>query len=164
MKKIIALLIVLAMTFMMAACGGGTAEEAKDVDLHELYELIFEKCSEQSEDQMVLFEEENEDIISDMYPGFYDIETEEFLLNMHPIAGTGCEVMLVKVKDAADVSKMMDVMEERIAKGTADTFYPENSGTWKNNSMTASYGNYVILVCMPIGIELPEEAIKAAFN
>ena len=161
------IILVIAMTFAMAACGekGGNEEPvAKDVALDTIYQTIYDACKAQSNEDFPLWQETDEGFLSQMYEGLFDYEFEDTLFYQHFVVGTGCEITILKLKDANDVNAVIDVCNKRIEIGSEDDFYPDHAGTWKNNSTVLNYGNYVILICMPESITLPEDEVEALFK
>ena len=102
-----------------------------------------------------MFSESNPDVINEFYEGISDIELKQQLLYIHPITGFACEIMLVEVANEADVEKAVSIFESRIALGSDDSCYAETAALWKSNAQVQSYGNYVCLIALPEGYEIP---------
>jgi hypothetical protein len=58
---------------------------------------------------LILFEENNPALIGSFYPGLDVIELNQQAYYMPPIATHPCEIVLVEVKNEADVQKVADI-------------------------------------------------------
>lgn len=162
MKKLLVVFTIIALTLCAAACGSeaGTG----DVDISKIHDTVVE-FAEKTEGIHAdsLLQETDETYIEQLYSGISDIEIEESEFWIWAIAGYGFEVSAVKLADPKDAAAVEEIFNARIEAAAGDTFYPENSGMWKNNSNVYTYGNYVILVCLPEECGLPDAELDALF-
>ena len=75
---------------------------------------------------------------------------------MPPIATHPCEIVLVEVKDAANVQAVVDIFQARIDLGADNTTYPESAAGWQLYARVQSSGNFVCMIVLPEGYVIPE--------
>ena len=131
-------------------------EAAADLDLTALYEQIVEEAKKTGTDSLVLFPESNPDLLEAFYPGLGSIALKQKVLYMHPVTGAPSEILLVEVENAADVSKVVDIVQARVDSASKDTGYPENAKVWGERASVQSSGNYVGMVCFFEPFAIPE--------
>lgn len=156
MKKLTVLLLVSLM--IMALCGcEGKADEGPEpgIALSTFYEAILAVQPEDAE-ELILFEESNPELIASFYPGLESIELSQQAFYMPPIATHPCEIVLVEVKNSADVQAVMDIFQVRIDKGADNPAYPETAEGWQLHAQVQQSGNYVCMIVLPEGYIIPE--------
>ena len=156
MKKLFAVLLALLMLASLCACGEKEDPgPAPGTALSSFYQAIMDAQPEDAED-LILFEESNPDLIASFYPGLDGIELNQQAFYMPPIATHPCEIVLVEVKDAANVQAVVDIFQARIDLGADNTAYPESAAGWQLYAQVQSSGNFVCMIVLPEGYVIPE--------
>ena len=124
------------------------------LELEEVYQNILTSIN--AGDDFIMFPESNPNIIEELYEGLSGIELNQSVFYIHPITGFACEVMLVEVANGDDLQTVIDIFEGRIALGTNETFYAETAALWKTNAQVQNFGNYVCMIALPNGYEIPK--------
>ena len=160
MKKIAVLLLVMLMTASLCGCGGEQNEgPAPGTPLSTFYEGILAAQPADAE-ELILFEENNPDLIASFYPGLESIELSQQAFYMPPIATHPCEIVLVEVKNSADVQTVADIFQARIEMGADNPCYPETAEGWQLYAQVQQSGNYVCMVVLPEGYVVPENVFE----
>ena len=174
MKRILALTLSAAMLLaLLCACGGGTENNNKNVDLAAFYQGLTEKyavCETPEQaypDDMVnddsYFEpgtemeqrqqwlKEQRDFLQQAamgnYPGLSDISAEQCLVYAPMFSLSAAESVLIQVSNSSDVDKVKNILQARIdAQVDGGAFYPMAVEAWQNNARIVSNGNYIMLV------------------
>ena len=76
---------------------------------------------------------------------------------MPPIATHPCEIVLVEVKDAADVQVVVDIFQARIELGADNVAYPESAAGWDLYAQVQQSGNFVGMIVLPEAYTIPED-------
>ena len=124
------------------------------LELEEVYQNILTSIN--AGDDFILFPESNPNIMDELYEGLSGVELNQSVFYIHPITGFACEIMLVEVANETDLQTVIDIFEGRIALGTNETFYAETAALWKTNAQVQTFGNYVCMIALPEGYEIPE--------
>lgn len=124
------------------------------LEMEEVYQNILTSIN--AGDDFIMFPESNPNIIEELYEGLSGIELNQSVFYIHPITGFACEIMLVEVANEDDLQAVIDIFEGRIALGTNETFYAETAALWKTNAQVQNFGNYVCMIALPNGYEIPE--------
>lgn len=160
MKRVIALLLVMLMTISMYGC---SKEQRKGPEpgtaLNTFYQAIIDAQPENAE-ELILFEETNPDLIASFYPGLDAIELSQQAYYMPPIATHPCEIVLVEVKNDADVQAVADIFQARIDMGADNTNYPESAAGWQLYAQVQKSGNFVCMIVLPEGYVIPENVFE----
>ena len=91
----------------------------------------------------------DDDMLESFYPGLTGIERSQTVANMAAISAISCEIILVEVKNAADVKTVQDIFQTRINNMVSDHMqYPETTEVWTNNAQVVTRGNCVCLFAM----------------
>ena len=122
------------------------------LEMEEVYQNILTSIN--AGDDFIMFPESNPNIIEELYEGLSGIELNQSVFYIHPITGFACEIM---VANEDDLQAVIDIFEGRIALGTNETFYAETAALWKTNAQVQSFGNYVCMIALPNGYEIPEK-------
>ena len=158
MKKIAAWFLALMFVFSLIGCGrddaGSTAPEA-GTPLSTFYQAVLDAQPEGAE-ELIFFEESDPDLIASFYSGLEEIELSQQAFYMPPIATHPCEIVLVEVKDAANVQAVVDIFQARIDLGADNTAYPESAAGWLLYAQVQSSGNFVCMIVLPEGYVIPE--------
>lgn len=184
-KKIFVMLLAASMLLSLTACGGndgssdGASEQqttsASDMesesqpdstsseevyegnmyDVNEIYQAILAEQPEDMEPLQLFDESQNKDLIKNNYPNFYNCDYEQILYYAPPIAGYPCEIMIVQTKTEREADYIEDEFIERIEMGAADETYPENAYGWTNLAEVQRDGNFVVMIVLPEGYEIP---------
>ena len=160
MKKILSMLLVFLMLTSLCACSAEKNDApAPGTALSTFYQAVIDAQPEDAE-ELILFEESNPDLIASFYPGLDQIELSQQAFYMPPIATHPCEIVLVEVKDEADVQKVVDIFQARIELGGDDTSYPESSAGWRLYAQVHRSGNFVCMIVLPEGYVIPENVFE----
>ena len=156
MKKLTVLLLIALMIISLFGCGGKENEGPEPgTALSTFYEAVLAMQPEDAE-ELILFEESNPDLIASFYPGLESIELNQQAFYMPPIASYACEIVMVEVKNAADVQAVVDIFQARIDMGADNPFYPETAEGWQLYAQVQQSGNYVCMIVLPEGYVIPE--------
>ena len=158
MKKFFSLVLALMMLCCLAACGKSDAG-AENIDLQKVCD---EAIASLEGTDAVFFPASGDDEIFSVYPDLKGIECRQLVAYFHPVMGAPCEVVMLEVADSADVEAAQSALQSRIDQAAGDTFYTDNAQGWKNNAAVYTSGNYVVLSCLPDGVEKPD-AFQAKF-
>ena len=108
------------------------------------YQAIIDAQPEDAE-ELILFEEFNPGLIASFYTGLDEIELSQQAFYMPPIATHPCEIVLVEVKDAANVQAVADIFQARIDLGVDNTTYPESAAGWQLYAQVQHSGNIALI-------------------
>ena len=156
MKKtgVLGLMILL----LMSLCGCGE-EPVKGPEpgtpLDSFYQAVLEAQPEEAE-ELILFEENNPDLIDSFYPGLDEVELSQQVFYMPPIVTHPCEIVLVEVKNSEDVQAVADIFQARIDLGADNKAYPESAAGWQQFAQVQQSGNFVGMIVLPKGYTIPE--------
>ena len=129
MKRLIALLLVVLMAVSLCGCAGEKSKVPEPgTALNIFYQAIMDAQPENAE-ELILFEESNPDLIASFYPGLDSIELSQQAYYMPPIATHPCEIVLVEVKNDADVQTVTDIFQARIDIGADNTNFSESAAS-----------------------------------
>ena len=159
MKKSIVAILVLALCFSLAGCGGKSEGPAPGTPLNSFYDAVLAVQPEDAE-ALILFEESNPALINSFYPGLEDIELNQQAFYMPPIATHPCEIVLVEVKDSANVKAVAEIFQARIDMGADNTDYPESAAGWQLYAQVHQSGNFVCMIVLPEGYVIPENVFE----
>ena len=155
MKRGILIGLTIAMIILLVGCGGKDNGPEPGTPVSSFYDAVLAAQPEDAED-LIFFEESNPALISSFYPGLDGIELSQQAFYMPPIATHPCEIVLVEVKDAANVQAVADIFQARIDLGAADTTYPESAAGWQLYAQVQYSGNFVCMIVLPEGYNIPE--------
>ena len=162
MKRMITLLLALAMALSLTACGkkddtiGGDTAGDQSVDLRAAYEAGIKQVQDELGDNApVLLEETAVELLNSYYPGLENAKLKQGVFFISPTA-TSCEVSMVEAESAADAEIVRQSFQARVDSMANDTTYPEEAGMWKNNATVSVNGNYVVLEVLPEGCTVPD--------
>lgn len=156
MKKIICKIVVLLLMITLAGCSSVKNNGPEPgIDLNTFYQAILEAQSEETE-ELILFEESNPALIESFYPGLENIELNQKVFYMPPIATHPCEIVMVEVKNSEDVQAVVDIFQARIDMGADNVSYPESAAGWKLYAKVHQSGNYVCMIVLPEGYFIPD--------
>ena len=160
MKKTLSMLLVFLMFMSLCGCGNEKNDApAPGTALHTFYQAIIDAQPENAE-ELILFEEFNPDLIASFYPGLDSIELSQQAYYMPPIATHPCEIVLVEVKNDADVQTAAEIFRARIDMGADNTNYPESAAGWKLYAQVQMSGNFVCMIVLPEGYVIPENVFE----
>lgn len=108
-KKISLLLIVMMVAFFATGCGSKNIEGS----LESLMDKVYKDLPKDQTPMMLENHEITEDNI-EYYLGSPDIEYEEALASESGIGSIAHSVVLVRVKDDADIEKVKDTIKEKV--------------------------------------------------
>lgn len=158
MKKLTALaLAVLALAAALSACGTKPADD-RQLDLEDVYQSLMD--AQPDPEDVVMLPESDETLIESFYPGLKDVECSQKLVYFAPVSGFACEVVLVEVKDEADVKTVQDIFQARIDAGAADTIYPDTAEAWARLAQVQTDGRYVAMLALPDTAFVPENVFS----
>ena len=160
MKRITVLLLVLLLTVCLCGCGSKTNEGPEPgTALNTFYEAVLAIQPADAE-ELILFEEFNPDLVASFYPGLDAVELSQQAFYMPPIATHPCEIVLVEVKDSADVQTVVDIFQKRIETGADNPDYPETAEGWQRYAQVQQSGNFVCMIVLPEGYTIPENVFE----
>ena len=161
MKRLSALLLLaLLMAVSLCGCAGEKSKVPEPgTALNIFYQAIMDAQPENAE-ELILFEESNPDLIASFYPGLDSIELSQQAYYMPPIATHPCEIVLVEVKNDADVQNVADIFQARIDMGADNTNYPESAAGWQLYAQVQKSGNFVCMIVLPEGYVIPENVFE----
>ena len=156
MKKIMSKLSILLIALTLVGCSSSknTGPEP-GIDLNNFYQAILEIQPVEAE-ELILFEESNPALIESFYPGLESIELNQKVFYMPPIATHPCEIVLVEVKNSADIQAVVDIFKARIDMGANNDSYPESAAGWQLYAEVHQSGNYVCMIVLPEGNVIPD--------
>ena len=155
MKKLLLIILTLAMTVSLFGCGGKDKGAEPGTPVSSFYDAILAAQPEDTED-LIFFEESDPALINSFYPGLDGIELSQQAFYMPPIATHPCEIVLVEVKDAANVQAVVDIFQARIDLGADNTTYPESAAGWQTYAQVQCSGHFVCMIVLPEGYVVPE--------
>ena len=160
MKKTLSMLLVFLMFLSLFGCGNEKNDApAPGTALNTFYQAIMDVQPEDAE-ELILFEEFNPDLIASFYPGLDRVELSQQVYYMPPIATHPCEIVLVEVKNDADVQTVAEIFQARIDMGADNTNYPESAAGWKLYAQVQKSGNFVCMIVLPEGYVIPENVFE----
>ena len=159
MKKLLLIVLSLAMIGSLFACGGKDKGPEPGTPVSSFYDAILAAQPEGAED-LIFFEESDPALINSFYPGLDGIELSQQAFYMPPIATHPCEIVLVEVKDAANVQAAVDIFQARIDLGADNTTYPESAAGWQLYAQVQYSGNFVCMIVLPEGYVVPENVFE----
>ena len=160
MKKGFLLLVAIVMTVSLFACGAKKDNAPEPgTPLNSFYEAILAAQPSDAE-ALILFEESDPALISSFYPGLDSIELAQQAFYMPPIVTHPCEIVLVEVKDTANVQAVADIFRARIAQGADNTTYPESAAGWQSYAQVQQSGTFVCMIVLPEGYDIPENVFS----
>lgn len=108
-RKIIFVVMIFAVTLLMTGCGNQNIEGT----LEEIMTKVYEGVPEDSRPMMLTNMEVTDENI-EYYLGSSDIEYTEALASEPAISSIAHSVVLVRVKDGADVEKVKSTIKEKV--------------------------------------------------
>ena len=161
MKKLV--MMLMTMILLVSFCGCNAEETKKGPEpgtaLSTFYQAVLDAQPADAE-ALILFEENNPALIGSFYPGLDAIELNQQAYYMPPIATHPCEIVLVEVKNEADVQKVADIFQARIDMGADNTTYPESAAGWAKFAQVHKSGNFVCMIVFPEGYVIPENVFE----
>lgn len=109
MKKILLFVVVLMASLLMCGCGNQNVEGT----LEELMTKVYENVPEENRPMMLMNTEVNEENV-EYYLGSTDIEYSEALASESGVGSIAHSVVLLRVKDGADVEKVKETIKEKV--------------------------------------------------
>ena len=155
MKKIISTVVIVMLSLSLFACGKTDNGPKPGTPLETFYEAILAAQPEYAE-ALIFFEESNPALIDSFYSGLDAIALKQQAFYMPPIATHPCEIVLVEVKDAADVQLVVDIFQARIELGADNVAYPESAAGWDLYAQVQQSGNFVGMIVLPEAYTIPE--------
>ena len=87
------------------------------------------------------------ELAANVYPGLFDIASEQCLPYINMMTMNTSEIVLVQVTNSSDVDKVKSILQSRIdAQVEGGAWYPSAIDAWQNNSRIVSNGNYIMMV------------------
>ena len=156
MKKVFSLFLICMMLVSLWGCGSEKTDgPAPGTALSTFYQAVIDAQPADAE-ELILFEENNPDLIASFYPGLEKINLSQQAFYMPPIATHPCEIVLVEVANSEDVQAVVDIFQARIDLGSDNTNYPESADGWKNYAQVQQSGNFVCMIVLPGSNVIPE--------
>ena len=118
-----------------------SAPEAYQVDLSAFY------TTESGKYEFGMVTLADAELAANVYPGLFDIATEQCLPYINMMTMNTSEIVLLEVTNSSDVDKVKEILQSRIdAQVEGGAWYPSAIEAWQNNSRIVSNGNYVMMV------------------
>ena len=136
MKKIFLMLLMVGFVLTLTGCGSKNVEGT----LEEIMTSVYEDISEENRPMMLTNIEVNEENI-EYYLGTSDIEYEEALASESGVGSIAHSVVLVRVKDNADIEEVKTKIKENV-----DPRKWICVGVEKDDVIVKNKGNLVILI------------------
>ena len=155
MRKGILCVCVLLSLLWVVGCGSNSEGPEAGTPLQVFYDSVLAQ-QPQTAEELIFFEEFDPGLQESLYPEILEIDLAQQAFYMPPIITAPCEIVLVEVQNAADVQKVVDIFEARIANGAEDTAYPESAAGWQKNAQVQQSGNFVCMIVLPDGYVIPE--------
>ena len=156
MKKSLSFLLALLMLISLWGCSKETKNgPAAGTPLNTFYQAILDAQPADAE-ELIFFEESNPDLIESFYPGLDRIALNQQAFYMPPIATHPCEIVMVEVKNKADVQTVADIFQARIDMGADSGNYPESAAGWQRFAQVQRSGNFVCMIVLPEQYVIPE--------
>ena len=155
MKKLFLSIVALATLLSLFGCDQKDKGPEPGTPVSSFYDAILAAQPEGTEN-LIFFEESDPALINSFYPGLDGIELSQQAFYMPPIATHPCEIVLVEVKDAANVQAVVDIFQARIDLGADNTTYPESAAGWQLYAQVQCSGNFVGMIVLPEGYVVPE--------
>lgn len=160
-KRILTLAMAAVLALSMVACGSTASkptETPKSVDLSAFGEKY---VTEQLIPNLLDTQSDiGKEILEQSYPDLDQVELEQCLPYIPMMNVKNSELMLVQVKNSADVEKVEQMFQTRIDNMVnGGAFYPGDVENWTNHSEVITNGNYVMLV-----VNTDKDAIVEEFN
>lgn len=153
--RILSLLAALCLTLSLAGCGGGAQEVHIDLD------AFYATVAEQADFPMMTAVDSG--MMDGFYPGLSQIQRMQTVIYTAAISATACEIALVEVADADDVSQVERIFQARVdAQVAGGAWYPDTIQTWQTRSQILVRGNYVALFVTPEELVSPADAFLTA--
>lgn len=119
-----------------------TPAPAAGVNLHEFYESILA-----GDEGFRATEALTGELLENFYPGLSAIPMKQQEIYMPMMTSVVCEIALVEVENASDVSAVKAILQARIdTQAGGGAWYPTSVKGWQNDSRVVSHGNYVMMI------------------
>lgn len=109
MKKLLLFAVVLMASLLVSGCGNQNVEGT----LEELMTKVYENVPEENRPMMLMNTEVNKENI-EYYLGSTDIEYSEALASESGVGSIAHSVVLLRVKEGADVEKVKETIKEKV--------------------------------------------------
>ena len=160
MKRLFMLFMAMVLFASLCGCAGEASKGPEPgTALDTFYQAVLDAQPADAE-PLILFEESNPALIGSFYPGLDAIELNQQAYYMPPIATHPCEIVLVEVKNDADVQKVADIFQARIDMGADNTTYPESAAGWALYAQVHKSGNFICMIVLPEGYIVPENVFE----
>lgn len=121
--------------------GSASTPDSGSVDLSAFYSTVT------ANHQFGMLSLADANMAKDVYPGLFDIKTNQCLPYINMMTMNSGEIALVEVADSGDVDTVKGIFQDRIdAQVAGGAWYPSAIEAWQNNSRVVSKGNYVMMV------------------
>ena len=138
MKKLLSVVLAMAMMLCLVACGG----EVEAPDLQSFYD---EYMTGLGENAPMMGPVEGE-MLDAFYAGLNDVPTKQAVINMAMIGAVAFEFALIEVENSEDVETVKTILEARKAyQVDGGAWYPETIASWEKAEIIVN-GNVVALI------------------
>ena len=123
---------------------GGSSSQAPAADQADLSAFYTTESGKYEFGMITLADAE---LAANVYPGLFDIASEQCLPYINMMTMNTSEIVLVQVTNSSDVDKVKSILQSRIdAQVEGGAWYPSAIDAWQNNSRIVSNGNYIMMV------------------
>lgn len=160
MKKLVGIILGMALLLTLAACGGNGDKNGQAPDLNQYYENFMASLGEENAPAMM---DVDADMLPQVYPGLENIATKQMVVKTAIISSVPYEFALVELEKEADVQAVSDIFQARIdAQIEGGAFYPMTVEGWQKAEVITQ-GNVVALICAGGEQEQAVDAFRALF-
>ena len=166
MKKFLSLILALALSLSLVACGGSDdkkddAAQAEAPDLQAFFDkYMADMAAELGEENSPAMMEMEEVGLDAFYPGLKDVATKQMVAQAAMISAVAFEFVLVEVENPADVETVQNIFQTRITTQVeGGAFYPATVAAWEEAQVITN-GNVVALI---VAADVQAQAVEA-FN
>lgn len=171
MKKMLTMILSLAMVFTLAACGGEKDSETKAVDLNAFYNELAEKYSWVGEDDVtedmdpesVMMMDLEGEMLESYYPGLAEINAKQFMAKASMISAVVNECVFMECENAKDAAAAAEILNNRITmQAEGGAWYPDSVEAWGKAEVITN-GNFVAMIASAQNQTEIGEAFNALF-
>lgn len=171
MKKMLTMILSLAMVFTLAACGGEKDPESKDVDLNAFYDELAEKynwvgeddATEEMDPESVMMMDLEGEMLENYYPGLAAINAKQLVVKVPMISAVVNECVFMECENEEDAATAAEILRNRVTmQAEGGAMYPESVEAW-NKAEVLTHGTFVAMIASAQNQTEIAEAFNALF-